>query len=262
MLSVYAHFLSATVALGLASYSCVSSGATSESTSVPITLDEQLTQLDRAWRAGEGKREYEYYVRAGSFAEGLVAEDPVAANAAAAKVLNSILAKKAGSTDAREADFEVGAADLFAMAKLSRFLLGNEGASMEQRLQNVQLLARVLGRVRTEIVRDYVPKDVFMNVMPPAGVRGMAGMRPEAISDPVAREKYKAAILQNRLNNLMNKRQERLHEMDQSLAEPIVGYMGRVAATDDTAHGIVLQAIIAARLTAKERADVMRALPH
>lgn len=251
-----------TAVLGLVVYSSASSGGSPEFTTVPRTLSEELTALERTWKAGDGTRQYDYYVAAGRVADTLSAQDPETANAVAAKVLSGILSKKAGSAEITEPDFAVGATDLSAMTKLSKFLVGNDNASMEQRREDVPVLATVLGRVREEIVRDYTPKPVFANVASPVGVPGVAGMDPDAIADPIAREKYKADILENNLNNLTNKRQRQLHEMERELAGPIVGYMSRVAATDNTSHGIVLQAIPDARLTSKEKAQVMRALPH
>lgn len=247
-------------AFGLAAYCSAVIGTGQGSTSVSSTLDKEVTQLELTWTPGVGIREHEYYARAGKFADGLSIHEQVIANAAAVKLLSNLLSKKTESFETREADFDVGAADLVAMEKLARFLLGNDNVLIKQRREKLTLLAKLLGRVRAEIVPDYVAKRVVANVGPPAGVPGMAGMNPEAIADPVAREKYKAAILKNQLNNLMNERQGQLHYMETQFAKPIVEYISRVAASDRAARDIVHQAVLDARLTPLENTEVAQAL--
>jgi hypothetical protein len=117
-------------ALGLAAYSCASIGAGQESTSVPHTLEEGATQLELTWPGGSIR---EYCVRAGRIAEGLPAQEQVAADAAAVKLLSSLLSIKTESFAVQEGDLEVDAADLSAMAKLARFLLTKDNVSTGQR---------------------------------------------------------------------------------------------------------------------------------
>ncbi len=260
MKSVQSPFLVVTAALGLAAYSCAVIGAGQESTSVTSTIAEQVAELELWWYPGIGTQEYEYYVRAGRIARDLFRHEPIAANAVALQLQSNLLAKRADSFEVREADFEVGAADLGAMAEVARYLLAEGNASIGPQHQKIRPFAKLLGIVRAEIVPDYIPKRVVSNVASPAGVPGMAGMDPEAIADPVAREKYKAAIRENQLNNLMNKRQQTLHEMETEFARRIVEYMSRAAAADSASGNIVRQSIIDARLTDTEKAEVMRAL--
>ncbi len=220
-------------------------------------LDE-VRQLERNWKADVGSQEREYYVGAQRIAAELADGNQATANAAALELLGNLVSKRAESREVRDADFDVGAVDLVATATVTRFLLANDSVSMEQRHQKVRLLANVLGAFRAEAVPAYAPKRVVSNVAQPAGVPGAAGMDPEAIADPVAREKYKAAIRENQLNNLMNQRQQALQGMEGELAKPIVEYMSRVAAIDGTAASIVRRAVVDARLTDAEKAQVMR----
>lgn len=216
----------------------------------------EVGQLELQWNAGVGQQEYEYYVGATRIANGLTGRDDPAANAAGTQLLRNVLEKR--SPSGTDADFDVGAADIVATKTIARFLLESDNVSDEQRLEKVPLFANALGKIRGEIVPDYVPKRVVENVAPPQGVPGMAGMDPAAISDPVAREEYKVAIRENRLNNLTNKRQQKLHEAEGELAEPIVKYLSRVAAADPTGTAVVRKAIEDARLTDAEMAQVLR----
>lgn len=246
----------------IATLACVmnsgaSTGASSEVANMPDPLNAVM-QLELQWKAGVGRQEYEYYVGARRIADGLVGHDDPAANAAGMQLLRNVLAKRSESLSRTDADFDVGAADILAVETIARFLLEHDNVSDEQQLGKVPLFANALGKVRREIVPNYVPKRVLENVAPPPGVPGMAGMDPEAISDPVAREKYRAAIRENELNNLMNKRQQELHEVEAELAIPIVEYLSRVAAADSTGTKVIRQAIVDARLTDAEKAQVLR----
>ena len=111
---------------------------------------------------------------------------------------------------------KTGTDDLFTMQKLASYLLSNTNASAEERRATVPLICAYLGEIRNETVPNYERKPVTRNVAPalPPGVPGAAGMDPDAISDPVARAKYKEAIRKNQENSLMNTRQAVLRRMN------------------------------------------------
>lgn len=231
-----------------------------EQANMSAILAERVAQLEATWKAGAGMQEHDYYTNANRIAGDLVGYEQNAANDAAVDLLRKIRSKRSSSIEASDADFEVGATDLIATQTLTRYLLENDAVSPSKRHAKLRVLAQVLGDVRAEMQPNYVQRQVVANVQPPPGGEGIriAGMNPKAIADPVAREKYEAAIRENKLANLMNKRQRELRRMDIEFAKPIVEYLGRVVATDATAVGIVHEAITSARLTDAEINKVTR----
>ncbi|MGH8239787.1 MAG: hypothetical protein ACREXP_22635, partial [Steroidobacteraceae bacterium] len=126
--------------------------------------------------------------------------------------------------------------------------------------EKIRLLAKLLGQIRQELIPEYVPQRVVMNVRPPAGagdMRSIAGMNPEAIKDPVARERYKAAIRENSAKAVQNNRQATLRRMETEFARGIVGYLRGAAENPGALRQTVFQSIDQARLTPQERAEVM-----
>ena len=115
--------------------------------------------------------------------------DPGAATSLSTNILRAVLAKVPKLRGTTAADFEIGSADLAAIRGLAEVLLAQQNVPDAQRRTSMSMLADVLGRVRREAIHAYEHRPVFANVAPPPGVPGMAGMAPEAISDPVARQR-------------------------------------------------------------------------
>jgi hypothetical protein len=222
------------------------------------SFDEKVLQLERTWQPGAGDREYEYFVQAAQLAGELQAAPVEQSIGPARKLLTSLLAKASKSPGVRSADFDIGSADLAAIRRLANVLLVHGNAQPHDAERSVELLADVLGRVRTELIPKYVPKLVVQNVQPPAGVPGMAGMNPDAIQDRTARQKYLDAIKENQRNNLMNKRQPDLATFEAELASPIVRFMGMVVRSSAAGRATVERAIPLAHLKDSERVEVLK----
>lgn len=211
-------------------------------------LARRVADLELTWRDGSGDRQYEYYVAASVIARDLFRYEQADANSAALVLLDNLMAKRGEPRpEVSDSDFEVGAADLIAIGDVARYLLAPGNAASGPQEPKVRPFSRVLGLVRSEILPGYTPKPATMNVPPPAGKGGMTftGMDPNAIADPVAREKYKAEIRQNRLNNLSNKRQRQrqLQRMETEFAKPVVAYLSRVALLKPDARNLIREAV-------------------
>jgi hypothetical protein len=81
-------------------------------------------------------------------------------------------------------------------------------------------------------------------------------MNPDAIKDPVAREKYKAALLENSLNAVQNSRQIMLQDLQAEFSQPIVERLKRFANTGEVGLSLVQEWVRTANLTDAERAVV------
>ena len=211
-------------------------------------LDKQVSQLEGLWEAGKTQ---EYYAEAASIANHIMVDSTSGnINRVAARLLESLLSKAAQLP-------KTSPDDLFVMQKVASYLVTNANASTEEQRTNVRLVSRFLGEIRKEIIPNFKRKSVTLNVSPPPGVAGMAGMDPEAIRDPIARAKYKAAIRENQSNNLLNTRQTVLRNIEREVSEPIVRYMiATFQAWDGGSSALVAECIKNARLTDEEREEV------
>ncbi len=205
---------------------------------------QQVLHLEQLWKAG---RKNQYYQEAAKMANDILAGSATAKNnEAAVQLLESLLAKAAISSKAT-------VEDLFGMQKVSSYLVSNANLSTDDRRANAPLLCKYLGEIRNEIVPNYQPQRVTENVAPPPGIAGVAGMDPDAIADPVAREKYKEAIRKNREANLMNTRQWVLEGIQRKMSAPIVAYVIEALGTPGTPPALINECIKNARLTDAER---------
>lgn len=238
----------------------VAHSATAVPSKTAESLASQVDQLEGMWQAGQRSA---YFSRADEIIRQLPYERPDAAQPAGLKLLSAMLAKKIPSPDdASSQAIEVGSADLRAMTMLGRFLAAEVRISTDLEQQKVRLLATLLGRLRTERIPDYVWQEVYLNVRPPPGVRGMAGMSPDAIEDPVAREQYIAARRENSLKGLQNKRQRALEDAEKIVARPIVEHLSHAASSDSEVASTVASSIVQARLTESERNEVLGVQPR
>lgn len=216
------------------------------------SLDSKLDQLELMWQAGQRSA---YFARAAELVQLLPYQVADVAQPAGLRLMRALLDKQipASTKDA----FQIGSADLTTMTALGRFLSVDYAipAGLEQ--QKVQLLATLLGRLRAERVPGYVWQEVYLNVPPPPGVRGVSGMNPDEIEDPVAREKYKAARRENSLRNLQNKRQRALEDAELIVARPIIELLKHAAKSDRALADTVAKSVPQARLTESEKKEVL-----
>lgn len=215
---------------------------------VPTSFAQKLSSLERTWTEGGNP---EYFSKAANVANELGALEGDHATEAA-QLLDVLLRK---SVD----PLKVGSVDLSAKANAARAILRANGQPTSgARKEEVKALAGFLGGVRRELIPNFIPKPAKPNVKPPvegAGPR-IAGMDPNAIKDPVAREKYKAAILENRRNGVLNSRQIMLQDLQADFSQPIVDRMKRFANTDEVGLSLVQEWVRTANLTDAERAVV------
>jgi hypothetical protein len=217
-------------------------------------LTAQLEQLERMWQDGEHSQ---YFIRADEIIKRLPYEPTEEAQPAGLKLLGAMLAKNIPSPDDDwKQALNVGSADIRTMTMLGRFLAGSAEVSIDLRQQKVRLLATLLGRLRGERIPGYVPERVSLNVRLPPGVRGVAGMSPDAIEDPVAREQYRAAIRENSLKGLRYKRQRALEDAEKIVARPIVEHLSHAATSDGAVANAVASSWALARLTESEKKEV------
>jgi hypothetical protein len=223
-------------------------GFAQDPASGPASFAQKISSLERTWTEGGNP---EYFDKAGNVANELIALEGDHA-AEAAQLLDVLLRK---SVD----PLKVESVDLSAKANAARAILRAQGQPTSGvRQTEVKALARFLGSVRGELIPNFVPKAVTFNVRPPvegAGPR-VAGMDPNAIADPVAREKYKTALLENRRNSVQNSRQIVLRDLQADFSQPIVERMQRFANTDEVALSLVQEWVRTAHLTDIERAVV------
>lgn len=223
-------------------------GFAQEPANVDTSFSQELPSLERTWTEGGNT---EYFSQAANLANELGALKGDHATEAA-QLLDVLLRK---SVD----PLKVGAVDLSAKRNAAREILHATGQpTSDARQAEVKALAGFLGAVRRELIPNFIPKPATLNVMPPIEGTGLriAGMDPNAIKDPVAREKYKAALLQNRRNAVQNSRQIMLQDLQAAFSQPIVERMKRFANTDEVGLSLVQEWAQTAKLTDAERAVV------
>ena len=163
---------------------------------------------------------------------------------------------------------EAGESDLSAMSRLAccvseayRAPDTIESWTSEETRRNVQLVARLLGKVRTEMVPNYRQKPVFLNIGPPAfGDFGYAGMDPNDIKDPVARAKYLSARRENISNGISNHRQLELESLGGEMGPNLVNELIQTFTVWDNSAATLAKCMKEARLTDKEKKEVETAL--
>jgi hypothetical protein len=231
-------------------WAATATGFTQDTVDVQTAFAQKLESLERTWTEGGN---LEYFMQANGVVNGLKGlGDDEAVNAAV--LLDTLLRKNVESV-------EVGTADLSAKAGAAREILRVNNQAAAARPADVKALAGFLGAVRRELIPNFVAKPVTMNVRPPAGDGPrMAGMDPNAIADPVAREKYRAAILENSRSSVLNSRQIMLQDLQADFSQPIVDRLKRFAETDAVGLSLVQTWVETAHLSDAEVALVFRDL--
>ncbi len=238
----------------------------------PAELEKKVSHLEtlanagRPWKPGTDGG---YFVAAARLAE-QIKESPLSRNRGklAAKVLDGLLSKDVNLREIAseelgkdEKDDDVVTSDLRAAETLAYCVLDDDAASDQDRLANARLVARFLGRIRKEKVRNFQNRKVTMNVAPPIDAPGegmAAGMDPDDIKDPAAKAAYKAAILQNEENNVWNERQSELNSMDQPpIIEAIKKYIADAFRRRPNSGAALAECMKTAMLTEKEKKEIM-----
>lgn len=207
--------------------------------------------LESLWKEG---RKREYFIKASRIATDVTLEKVEGDRSKfAAMFFESLLSKEATL-------LEKGGEELSAMYKITQYMLANHKVSIEERRVNTRALSKFLGRIREETVPDFKPKRTSLNVFPPRTGKGfrLAGMSPEAIEDPVARAQYKAAIQQNKENNVFNSRQYMLSCAGmQRTCKRIKAYMAETFRVRENPPTFAAECIKIARLSDEEAKEVM-----
>ena len=237
--------------------------------------EEQYEEANKLRKAGKTN---EYYAKIEDFDKEILSHSITGnLNKIAAKLFDNIISKKANIIN-------VGNNDLYALEYLRSYLVANGKTSIEERRINALLLSRYLGKIRKELIPNFEPKRVMSNVAPPRDARGgfmFSGMNPAAITNPIVRAQYEAAIRENHENGLMNSRQYALRSVgDEFTTKGIIDYIiktfrGDVAEMggkqavimdniiktfdgDDASIGLLAECIQAANLTDKEKEEVLK----
>jgi len=119
-------------------------------------------------------------------------------------------------------------------------------------------LTSFLGAIRSERIPNFVALPVSANVAPPDGVPGFAGMDPNAISDPGAKQKYLEALTSNERNNSINQRQAQLEQVDRFISRHVLNYVGKVVKKWNVPSSEVGQWVASGKLNESERAGLGR----
>jgi hypothetical protein len=250
---------------------------------VDAQFEERIIQLEALWQAGWIEDYYDLAESlSGEIADRSSDED---ISRAAARLLDSLVAREIDApfqekeiqrlatvlTEEHEnrrsseqpVKLEVVNRDLVLMRPLASHLYSNPRASAEQRRANVLVLARYLGSVRREIIRDYPFHPSSLNVMPPIlpqEARGQpiySGMDPKALRDPVARAKYEEAILKNLILKLTDLRQRALRTAE-TVFDLVIADMLRLFQPEDLGTKFFLDCVEAGEFSAEERAELER----
>lgn len=101
-----------------------------------------------------------------------------------------------------------------------------DNSQIEARRRRTDLWLHLLKRIDDEKDTDFDQNDLpALNVQPPEGSNIIAGMSPDAITDPVLREQYKAAIKKNSENAAYFSHQIRLRQDEDSIIKNAVKYI-------------------------------------
>lgn len=95
-----------------------------------------------------------------------------------------------------------------------------------ERNSRVELWLHLLRRLEKEKDPEFDPNDLpTLNVTPPDGSNGIAGMSPESIQDPELRENYKKAIRANSVKTEYFSNQVRLRQNESSIIDNGIKYI-------------------------------------
>lgn len=184
---------------------------------------QKWERLEASW---QNQRPVAYYALANELINEIRTNAvPDDVNGNVASLLGHVLSKGVGPKEG------VVREDLAVIERLAQLLISVEDtATTEERRTNVVLLATCLKCVKKAHVEGYEPKKVYMNISPPYIPSGydkpvMAGMNPEAITDPVMKAKYADLLLKNARNNDENVRQMELEVLQRPLRRLLIHYM-------------------------------------
>lgn len=123
----------------------------------------------------------------------------------------------------------------------------------EMRSHRAALWAHAWHRIEAETITDFNFEDnrPLMNVPPPAGIPGAAGMAPERISDPQKRALYEAAIAENKKKAEMSNTQLTLRRITPKFIMELQDFF--VESFSPAQIGLVVALLSDIRNPAKER---------
>ena len=234
-------------------------------------LEKQAKQLEAHWKAGKHAK---YFVDASCWTMQLrEAPGDKDMRKVAAEFLASLLDKEFKISDIARTPYSDDApnipntADLQAMEDLVSYFTSQDSVPLEERKSHARLLARCLGKVRTEMVPNFKRKPATMNVMPPVmpspefPMTGAAGMDPNDIDDPVARAAYIAAIQVNEENHLWNQRQQTLNiSLDPNISRDVIYYLIETFRGEDGSSELLNECMKIAKLSDKEKKIILERL--
>ena len=211
------------------------------------SMDMEISQMEDIWNQGDRGR---YYSKGAAIAKEIKVKSSKAnLNGPAAKLLGSLLAKQVNPEEA-------GTSDLSTMRDLAAYLASNDDVPIDERRLTASLLCKCLGKVRKEKVPNFMPKPVVSNVAPPPDVPGFAGMSPDAIKDPAAREKYKSAIRENQDNARNNSRQREIKRVEWAVSKKLKSYLPRAFKARDISMPVLPQCLNDAGFNDQERKEI------
>ena len=170
-----------------------------------------------------------------------------------ANLLETLLITNPSSSD-------MGGEDIAIMESVAVHIISTTNLSSEAARRNSMVVSRLLGRVREGIIPGFSRLPVTVNVPPPAGVPGFAGMSPEAISDPAARSEYERAIQANLENNKVNRRQHMLVAVEKRLDARVQNYLVRLDRDAEISTEHLDRCMLEARMGTTEKAQLLSRL--
>ena len=210
-----------------------------------VMLENKASQIEDLWKAG---KQHEYYLKAADIVRDITTNSTTKSlNRGAATLFADVLSRETNA-------HEIHSDDLDVTRRLAWLLISNNHASIEECQTNAQLLCRYLGKIRNERIPKFEPKPVVANVAPPAGVPGMAGMDPAAITNPTARAEYEASVRANQKNSLLNSRQSALEKTNKEMGKVIMVYLVR---TFVSSPDILRKCMIEAKFSDSEQREVL-----
>lgn len=106
-------------------------------------------------------------------------------------------------------------------------------SGVQQRRERVKLWLHALHRLEREKAKNFNPNDLpALNVEPPKGVNGIAGMSPENIKDPGLRAAYERAIDENKKKVEYFNLQLKLRQNEASMIKNGIEYISTVYAQE------------------------------
>lgn len=208
--------------------------------------DEKITQVETMWASGlsaENLSSTQTIVR-----DILSEDDPNRTQGA--RLLEKLLMEKSPSVG-------MGDEDIILMETIALHMISERGVSREAAERNSIVSAKLLGRLRQEIIPNFSRLPVPANIGPPAGVPGFAGMSSDAIGDPAVRAQYEGAIQDNLRKNRTNRRQHTLAKVERTMSKLVRDYLVAMTREAKISQSHLACCMAEARMDSTERTEIM-----